>query len=60
MLIYFRGSMVPMKYFNMNIFQHKHLLPLYCFKIKYWAVSSAGFAQGVKAPNGTITYSKLN
>ena len=30
------------------------------FKIRYWAVSSAGFAQGVKAPNGTIGYSKLN
>ena len=30
------------------------------FKIRYWAVSSAGFAKGVKAPYGTIAYSKFN
>ena len=27
--IYFRGSMVPQEYFNMNIL-HEHLLPLHC------------------------------
>ena len=31
MSIYFRGSMVPTKIFNMNIFQPEHLLPLYCW-----------------------------
>ena len=26
------------------------------FKILYWAVSNSWYAQGAKAPNGTITY----
>ena len=26
------------------------------FKIFYWAVSNSWYAQGVKTPNGTITY----
>jgi len=26
------------------------------FKILYWAISNSWYAQGAKAPNGTITY----